>query len=47
VRLKGEGKLVCRGKVLAEKRERGNDNYERESVGSQGLLVKAASKEEG
>ncbi|KAJ6961331.1 hypothetical protein NC652_000293 [Populus alba x Populus x berolinensis] len=45
VRLKGEGKLVCRGKVLVE--ERGSDDCERESAGSQSLLGKAPTKEEG
>jgi len=47
VRLKGEAELVCRGKVLAEKRERDSDDCERESAGSQSLLGKAAAKEEG
>ncbi|KAJ6968361.1 hypothetical protein NC653_036349 [Populus alba x Populus x berolinensis] len=40
----GLGKMV--GKVLVEKRERGNDDCERESAGSQGLLGKATAKDE-
>ncbi|KAG6771019.1 hypothetical protein POTOM_022362 [Populus tomentosa] len=43
VRLKREGKLVCRGKVVAE--EGAGDGCGKESAGSQSLLGKAATKE--